>query len=75
MRKNHNSKIIVYNNTKVVIENYDNIIDLNNDLIKIDIYELYGLNLKVKQIDSYYIIIEGLLTQILIVDDTKWNIL
>lgn len=71
MRKNHNSKIIVYNNTKVVIENYDNIIDLNNDLIKIDIYELYGRNLKVKQIDSYYIIIEGLLTQILIVDDTK----
>ena len=27
--KNHNSKIIVYNNTKVVIENYDNIIEYN----------------------------------------------
>lgn len=52
-------KISIYCNNKLVIENYDSIIDINNQEIIIDYYKIIGETLKIKSIDEYYIIIEG----------------
>ena len=55
------TKLSLYNNDKVVIENYSNIKDINDDLIIIDNYLIIGNNLKIKQIEEYFIIIIGLI--------------
>ena len=76
VKKNKNNiKLSIYNNTKIVIENYNNIIDLNDNKIIIDNYNIIGTNLKIPSIDEYYIIITGLINNINIVDDNKWNIM
>lgn len=76
VKKNKNNiKLSIYNNTKIVIENYNNIIDLNDNKIMIDNYNIIGTNLKIPSIDEYYIIITGLINNINIVDDNKWNIM
>ena len=66
-----NIKISLYNNTKIVIENYNKIIDLNDNIVIIDNYEIKGLNLKITNIDEYYIIINGSINNLSIVDDDK----
>lgn len=66
-----NIKISLYNNTKIVIENYNKIIDLNDNIVIIDNYEIKGLNLKIANIDEYYIIINGKINNLCIVDDDK----
>ena len=72
VKKNKNNiKLSIYNNTKIVIENYNNIIDLNDNKIIIDNYNIIGNNLKIPSIDEYYIIITGLINNINIVDDNK----
>ena len=72
VKKNKNNiKLSIYNNTKIVIENYNNIIDLNDNRIIIDNYNIIGTNLKIPSIDEYYIIITGLINNINIVDDNK----
>lgn len=72
VKKNKNNiKLSIYNNTKIVIENYNNIIDLNDNKIIIDNYNIIGTNLKIPSIDEYYIIITGLINNINIVDDNK----
>ena len=74
MKKSNNIKISIYNN-KVIIENYNKIIDLNNDKIIIDNYIITGLNLKIINIDEYYIIINGDIRNLNILEGTKWNIM
>jgi hypothetical protein len=66
-----NIKISLYNNTKIVIENYNKIIDLNDNIVIIDNYEINGQNLKITNIDEYYIIINGNINNLSIVDDDK----
>lgn len=63
------SKVSLYNNEKVVIENYNNIHDIENNYIIIDNYKIEGLNLKIKQIEEYFIIIIGLINNIIITSD------
>lgn len=70
MKKSNNIKISIYNN-KVIIENYNKIIDLNNDKIIIDNYIITGLNLKIINIDEYYIIINGDIKNLNILEGTK----
>lgn len=70
-KNKNNIKLSIYNNTKIVIENYNNIIDLNDNKIIIDNYNIIGTNLKIPSIDEYYIIITGLINNINIVDDNK----
>lgn len=65
----NNIKISLYNNTKIVIENYNKIIDLNDSIIIIDNYKIKGMNLKIPNIDDYYIIITGSIKSITIEDD------
>lgn len=67
------NKLSLYNNEKVVIENYNNIRDINDDCIIIDKYYINGENLKIKLIEEYFIIIIGVINSIIINSDNKWN--
>jgi len=70
MKKNkNNTKLSIYNNTKIVIENYNKIVDLNDNKIIIDNYIINGSNLKIPNIDEYYIIVTGLINSVNIEDD------
>ena len=63
------SKVSLYNNEKVVIENYNNIHDIDNNYIIIDNYKIEGSDLKIKQIEEYFIIIIGIINNIIITSD------
>ena len=70
MKKSKNNiKLSIYSNTKIVIENYNKIIDLNDNIVIIDNYKINGSNLKIPNIDEFYIIITGVIKSIDIVDD------
>ena len=69
------SKVSLYNNEKVVIENYNNIHDIDNNYIIIDNYKIEGSDLKIKQIEEYFIIIIGIINNIIITSDKSWNIM
>lgn len=69
--KNKDSKITIFNNNKVVIENYNNLIDINDNIIIIDNYEVNGNNLQIKEINDYLIIIIGIIHNIIIVNDKQ----
>jgi len=63
------TKLSLYNNERVVIENYNNICDIEESYIIIDNYKIEGTNLKIKQIEEYFIIIIGLINKITIRSD------
>jgi len=69
------TKLSLYNNERVVIENYNNICDIEESYIIIDNYKIEGTNLKIKQIEEYFIIIIGLINKITIRSDKSWNIM
>lgn len=69
--KNKESKITIFNDNKVVIENYNNLIDINDNIITIDNYKIKGTNLQIKEINDYLIIIIGIINNIEIVNDNK----
>ena len=37
-----NVKLVVYKDKRVLIENYHNLLDLNDEVIKVDIYTFIG---------------------------------
>ena len=59
-------KLTVYRNERIVIENYRQLLDLNDEVIKVDIYTIVGKFLKLTQMDSYMIEVLGSIHQILI---------
>lgn len=61
-----NIKLVVYKDKRVLIENYHNLLDLNDEVIKVDIYTIIGNYLKIVQMDSYIIEITGNINQVLI---------
>lgn len=65
------SKITLNSNNKLIIENYHNIIDLSNEYIIVDNYNITGINLKIKEMDEYYIIIDGVIKTIELLSDDK----
>lgn len=65
------SKITLNSNNKLIIENYHNIIDLSNEYIIVDNYNIIGINLKIKEMDEYYIIIDGVIKTIELLSDDK----
>lgn len=65
----NNKKISIYDCSKIVIENYKNILEINTNKIKIDNYTILGVNLKIVKIDEYYIIICGHIEKILMDSD------
>ena len=49
-----------------MIENYRRLLDLNEELIRVDIYTIVGKFLKLTQMDSFMIEVLGAIQQILI---------
>ena len=66
MKNYMNVKITIYANKRIVIENYNKLYDLSENLIKVDIYSIYGKFLKLKQMDNYMIEIFGDINQVII---------
>jgi len=66
MKKDLNVKMSIYNDERIVIENYRQLVDLNEDLIKVDIYTIIGRFLKLKRMDNYMIEVVGTVGQIII---------
>lgn len=69
--KSINTKLSLYNNTKLVIENYINLIDINDTKIIIDKYTIIGKNLKIKEMNNYFIVIIGIINNISLENDNK----
>lgn len=69
--KNKDLKITIFNNNKIIIENYNNLIDIKETSIIIDNYKINGKNLQIKEIDDYLIIIYGIINNIDIVNDEQ----
>lgn len=67
--KSINTKLSLYNNTKLVIENYINLIDINDTKIIIDKYTIIGKNLKIKEMNKYFIVIIGIINNISLEND------
>lgn len=61
-------KIVIYDNNKCVIEDYNTIKKIENESIIIDFYQVSGKNLKIKQMNDYLIVINGIIEHILIGD-------
>lgn len=59
-------KIKMYNGNHVVIENYKQLIDIENDFIKVDNYLLKGENLKINSLNQFMIEIYGTIKEIII---------
>lgn len=64
--KNTNVKISIYNDKRIVIEDYNKLLDLTDSLIKVDIYSIYGKFLRLKQMDNYMIEIFGDIDQVVV---------
>lgn len=60
---------ISYCNNRIVIENYNSIKQLLNNLIIVDEYIIEGNDLMIKKMDEYYIIIIGNVVNIKIRSD------
>ena len=66
MKKRTDIKLTIYQDKRVIIENYHKLLDLNEDLIKVDGYAIIGKFLKINQMDSYMIEVVGTVNQVLI---------
>jgi len=66
MKNTTNIKLSIYSNQRIVIEDYNRLLDLSENLIKVDIFSIYGKFLKLKQMDSYMIEIFGDIHQVII---------
>ncbi len=53
------TKVILWDNKKIVIENYQKLFDIEENKIKIDKYLIIGQNLKIMELDQFMIKIYG----------------
>ncbi|MDD4000086.1 MAG: YabP/YqfC family sporulation protein [Bacilli bacterium] len=66
MKKDLEIKLTVYQNQRIVIENYRQLLDLNEEIIRVDIYEIIGKFLKLTRMDNYMIEVIGTIDQVVI---------
>lgn len=59
-------KLSIFNNQRLIIENYNELLDINDELISVDIYTISGNFLKISKMDNYMIEIQGIIRQIII---------
>lgn len=50
---------LTINNNLLSIDNYEQIIEINNDLIRLKMISIKGYNLKIKYLDKFRIVISG----------------
>lgn len=58
------NKLKVYNYQRIIIENYQDVKELTNELIIVDRYNIFGKNLKVMILNQFMIEIYGDIEQI-----------
>lgn len=59
-------KLSIFSNNRIVIENYNELIDINEEEITVDRYQILGTFLKITKMDNFFIEIEGTIRQIVI---------
>lgn len=59
-------KLSIFNNQRIIIENYSELLDIDEELISVDIYTISGNFLKISKMDNYMIEIQGIIRQIII---------
>lgn len=57
--------ILEINNNLLRVDDYRQIIDIKNDLIKLNNITIYGNDLKVVRLDNYSIVIYGIFNQLI----------
>lgn len=50
---------LTINNNLLSIDNYEQIIEINNDLIRLKMISIKGYNIKIKYLDKFRIVISG----------------
>lgn len=60
------TKLKLYQYNKLVIENYMNMIEIQNDIIIIDKYNIRGSNLKINYLNQFIVEIYGEIFEIVI---------
>lgn len=60
------TKITLWDNKKIVIENYDKLIDISNEKIKIDKYLIKGKNLQILELNQFIIKIYGEIKELIV---------
>lgn len=71
MKLNKLLKLILYDNYKVIVENYNELKEITNEKIIIDCYFIFGQNLKIVTIDEFLIQINGKINNIEYISDSK----
>ncbi len=64
MKINNRIKLSIYKDEKIIVENYKDLKDINEEEIVVDLYRIKGNFLKIKRMDNYMIEIEGIISQI-----------
>lgn len=66
MKLSNRVKLSIYQNEKIIIENYQELKDITDTSVIVDLYIINGNFLKIKKMDNYMIEISGVISQILI---------
>jgi len=66
MKNGNELKLTLYGDGRIVIENYQKLLDLKEELIKVDIYTIVGNFLKLTRMDSYMLEVVGSIHQVLV---------
>ena len=67
MKLNSKIKLTIYKDEKIIIENYQELKDINEEYIIVDLYRIAGTFLKIKKMDNYMIEITGTMSAINII--------
>lgn len=60
------TKITLWDNQKIVFENYQKLRDISNEIIKIDKYIVKGKNLKIEELNRFIIKIYGEIKELIV---------
>lgn len=60
------TKVTLWDNQKIVFENYQKLSDISNEIIKIDKYIVKGKNLKIEELNRFIIKIYGEIKELIV---------
>ncbi len=68
MKTMNKLKLSIYENNRVVVENYDELREITDNEIIVDEYKILGDFLKIRRMDDYIVEIVGLFTTIIVMN-------
>ncbi|HOA64120.1 MAG: hypothetical protein GX203_05630 [Acholeplasmataceae bacterium] len=66
LNKFNQLKLSIYEDKRIIIENYQELIDITEEQITVDYYTIVGTFLKITTMDDYFMEIKGTVRQIII---------